>query len=46
VHISQAFEVRAVGLAFLLIRRPVKSRAYPAKQERLVTEKDMARLGM
>jgi hypothetical protein len=46
VHISRAFETRAVELAFLLIRRPIKSRGYPAKQERLVTEKDLARLGM
>jgi hypothetical protein len=46
VHISRAFETRAVELAFLLIRRPIKSRGYPAKQERLVTEQDMARLGM
>ena len=46
VYISRAFETRAVELAFFLIRRPIKSRGYPAKHERLVTEKDMARLGL
>ena len=46
MDISRAFETRAVELAFLLIRRPIKSRGYPAKQERLVTEKDLARLWM
>lgn len=46
MHIGRAFETRAVELAFLLIRRPIKSRGYPAKHERLVTEKDLARLGL
>jgi len=46
MHISRAFEMRAAELAFFLIRRPIKSRGYPAKHERLVTEKDLARLGL
>ena len=46
MYISRTFDSRAAQLALLLIRRPIKSRRYPAKQERLITPEEFARLCM
>ena len=45
VYISRTFDTRTARIALLLIRRPIKSRRYPANQERLVTPEEIALLG-
>ncbi len=44
VDISRTIDARTARIALSLIRRPIKSRRYPAKQERLVTPQEAARL--
>ena len=45
MYISRTFDTRTARIALLLIRRPIKSRRYPANQERLVTPEEIALLG-
>ncbi len=46
MYINWTFETRAARIAFWLIHHRMKSRGYPAKHERLVTAKELARLGL
>ena len=46
MYIGRTIDMRAAHLAILLIRCPIKSRRYPAKNERLVTADELARLGL
>jgi hypothetical protein len=44
VNMSRTFDTRTARIALLLIRRPIKSRRYPARQERLITPQEVALL--
>jgi hypothetical protein len=44
VYISRTVDARTARIALSLIRCPIKSRRYPAKQERLVTPQEAALL--
>lgn len=44
MDISRTLDTRTARLALLLIRRPVKSRRYPAEEERLVSPQEAASL--
>lgn len=44
MYISRTFDARTARIALLLIRRPLKSRRYPAEDERLVTPQEAALL--
>lgn len=46
MYIGRTIDMRTAHLAILLIRCPIKSRRYPAKNERLVTADELARLGL
>ena len=46
MYIGRTIDMRAAQIALLLIRCPIKSRRYPAKQERLATPDELARLGL
>lgn len=45
MYINRTFETRAARMALLVIRHPIKNQGYLAKHERLVTARDLARLG-
>ncbi|MDH6194906.1 hypothetical protein M2272_001535 [Mycobacterium frederiksbergense] len=42
MYISRTFDTRPARFALSLIHLPIKSRRYPAKQERLATPQEMA----
>ncbi|WP_196808252.1 hypothetical protein [Mycobacterium sp. URHD0025] len=44
MYISRTVDTRTARIALSLIRCPIKSRRYPAKQERLVTPQEAALL--
>ncbi|MGH3641416.1 MAG: hypothetical protein ACRDUX_20565 [Mycobacterium sp.] len=46
VYINRTLETRAARIALLLIRNPRRRLSFPAKHERLVTEQELARLGL
>ncbi|MCV7202262.1 hypothetical protein H7J71_09560 [Mycolicibacterium peregrinum] len=44
MYLSRTVDTRTTRIALSLIRCPIKSRRYPAKQERLVTPQEVALL--
>jgi hypothetical protein len=43
VHVNPIYRTRAGRIAWSLLRHPLKSREFPAKQERLVTRDELLR---
>jgi hypothetical protein len=46
VHVNPLYRSRMGRIAWSLFRHPVKSREFPARQERLVTADELLRLGV
>lgn len=46
MHVNPMARSRMGRIAWSLLRHPVKSREFPAKNERLVTSDDLLRLGV